>query len=155
MATRFVPFAEIYPHLRAAILSHSRILRLGAMRLMSSKLIAAPAGLHEIMKRCLQGEEVPCDVQGSRERVLRIGRVVQVVGDAEAADFCARWLIGTLQIRFTLHIILTVNLIFSSIESKFEAALVSCCCRPGSFVTTIWRCCLGSHILRNPTRRGQ
>jgi len=66
------------------------------MRLMSSKLITAPAGLHEIMKRCLQGEEVPCDVQGVRERVLRIGRVVQVVGDAEAADFCARWLIGTL-----------------------------------------------------------
>ena len=66
------------------------------MRLMSSKLIVVPAGLHEIMKRCLQGEEVPCDVQGARERVLRIGRVVQVVGDAEAADFCARWLIGTL-----------------------------------------------------------
>lgn len=47
------------------------------------------------MKRCLQGEEVPLDVQGVRERVLRIGRVVQVVGDAQGAEFCARWLIGT------------------------------------------------------------
>lgn len=50
----------------------------------------------EVVKRCLQGEEVPLDVQGVRERVLRIGRVAQVVkdGDEDAADLCARWLIG-------------------------------------------------------------
>lgn len=47
-----------------------------------------------MVRRCLQGEEVSLDVQGVRERVLRIGRVVQVVGDAEGAEFCARWLIG-------------------------------------------------------------
>jgi U3 small nucleolar RNA-associated protein 20 len=91
-----IPLTEIYPHLRTALLSHSRVLRLNAMRLMDSKLVSASAGVQEVMKRCLQGEEVPCDVQGVRERVLRIGRVVHVVGDAEGADFCARWLIGVL-----------------------------------------------------------
>lgn len=105
-AASFVPFAEIYPHLRAALLSRCRILRLSAMRLMYSKLITVPENLQEVIKRCLQGEEVPCDVQGVRERILRIGRVAQVVGDAKGADFCARWLVGTLQIYLLLHIIL-------------------------------------------------
>jgi len=43
------------------------------------------------------GEEVSLDVQGVRERVLRIGRVGQVVrdGDERGADICARWLVGT------------------------------------------------------------
>lgn len=51
--------------------------------------------MEEILKRCLQGEEVPLDVQGVRERVLRIGRVCQIVRDADdvSADICARWLI--------------------------------------------------------------
>ncbi|KAF5354672.1 hypothetical protein D9756_005618 [Leucocoprinus leucothites] len=93
-----IPLDEIYPHLRAALISHSRVLRLNAMRLMDSKLVSAPGGVQEVMKRCLQGEEVSIDVQGVRERVLRIGRVVQVVGDAEGADFCARWLIAQLKV---------------------------------------------------------
>ena len=40
---------------------------------------------------------MPLDVQGVRERVLRIGRVGQVVrdGDERGADICARWLVGT------------------------------------------------------------
>jgi U3 small nucleolar RNA-associated protein 20 len=44
----------------------------------------------------LQGEEVSLDVQGVRERVLRIGRVGQVLreGDEMGADLCARWLTG-------------------------------------------------------------
>ena len=64
------------------------------LRLLDSKIISSLGGVHEVMKRCLQGEEVSLDVQGVRERVLRIGRVVHVVGDAESAEFCARWLIG-------------------------------------------------------------
>lgn len=38
------------------------------------------------------------DVQGVRERVLRIGRVGQVVGDEKGADLCARWLIAQLKV---------------------------------------------------------
>lgn len=91
-----IPFAEIYPHLQASLLSHSRILRLNALRLLDSKIVFLHGGIYEVMKRCLQGEEVSLDVQGVRERVLRIGRVVQVVGDADSAEFCARWLIGML-----------------------------------------------------------
>lgn len=51
-----------------------------------------------MLKRCLQGEEVPLDIQGVRERVLRIGRVGQVVGDEKGADLCARWLIAQLKV---------------------------------------------------------
>ena len=58
------------------------------------KIISAPDGVQEVLRRCLQGEEVPLDVQGVRERVLRIGRVVPVVGDPEGAELCARWLVG-------------------------------------------------------------
>ena len=50
-------------------------------------------GPQEVIKRCLQGEEVSLDLQGVRERVLRIGRVGQVVGDQSGADLCTRWLI--------------------------------------------------------------
>lgn len=58
------------------------------------KIISAPDGVQEVLRRCLQGEEVPLDIQGVRERVLRIGRVVSIVGDPEGAEFCARWLVG-------------------------------------------------------------
>jgi U3 small nucleolar RNA-associated protein 20 len=51
-------------------------------------------GVVEVLKRCLQGEGVSLDLQGVRERVLRIGKVVQVVGDVRGAEVCARWLIG-------------------------------------------------------------
>ena len=39
----------------------------------------------EVLKRCLQGEDVHC----VWERVLRIGKVGQV-----GADICVRWLVG-------------------------------------------------------------
>lgn len=58
-----------------------------------------------MLKRCLQGEEVQLDVQGVRERVLRIGRVAQIVreGDVIAADICARWLLGTFVVLLVLY----------------------------------------------------
>ena len=37
-------------------------------------------------------------MQGVRERVLRIGRVGQVVGDKKSADLCGRWLIAQLKV---------------------------------------------------------
>lgn len=51
----------------------------------------------DVLKRCLQGEEVPLDVQGVRERVLRIGRLSQVVKEEEGglgAEISVRWLVG-------------------------------------------------------------
>lgn len=91
--------SDLYPLLQDSILSHSRSLRLNALRLLaSSKLVKCSSGEREVLKRCLQGEEIQLDVQGVRERVLRIGRVRQVVaeGDESGADICARWLLGKL-----------------------------------------------------------
>jgi len=87
---------ELYPFLRDSILSHSRPLRLNVLRLLVSSLVKSSPGADEVLKRCLQGEEVSLDIQGVRERVLRIGRVGQVVREEDeiGADICARWLIG-------------------------------------------------------------
>ena len=53
-------------------------------------------GEQDVLRRCLQGEEVSLDMTGVRDRVLRIGRVGVAVRDGEhgAADLCGRWLIG-------------------------------------------------------------
>lgn len=88
--------SDLYPSLQNSILSHSRTLRLATLRLLLSPAIALSSGTErDVLKRCLQGEEVALDVHGVRERVLRIGRVGQVVrdGDERAADICARWLV--------------------------------------------------------------
>lgn len=97
-----LPFSVAYTQLRDCLLSHSRPLRLAALRLLTSKnLISLPedsASVSEVLKRCLQGEEAEIDVQGVRERVLRIGRVGQVVGEKEGAEVCARWLVAQLKV---------------------------------------------------------
>jgi len=93
-----IPLSLIYPPLHSAFLSHSRPIRLAALRLMDSKLVDPAHSQIEVLKRCLQGEEVSLDLQGVRERVLRIGRVGQVVGDEKGADLCARWLIAQLKV---------------------------------------------------------
>jgi len=71
---------------------------LACLRLLDCKLIDPNHDHVEVVRRCLQGEEVPLDVQGVRERVLRIGRVGQVVGDEKSADLCGRWLIAQLKV---------------------------------------------------------
>ena len=88
-------FSELYLHLRMCIVSHLRSLRLSALKILSSKLVKSSPGEPDVLKRCLQGEEVSLDVQGVRERVLRIGRIGQVIKDDEplATDLCIRWLI--------------------------------------------------------------
>ena len=97
---------EIYLTLQKSLLSHSRPLRLNTPRLLECNLISKLPGQQEVIKRCLQGEEVSLDVQGVRERVLRIGRVGQVLrdGDETAADLCTRWLIG----QYILHSLFSV-----------------------------------------------
>ncbi|KAH7929562.1 hypothetical protein BV22DRAFT_1191955 [Leucogyrophana mollusca] len=93
-------FSDLYPFLKPRLLSHSRSMRLSAMKLLSSKLVKSSPGEQEVLKRCLQGEEVSLDVHGVRERVLRIGRVGQVVKEDEplGADLCLRWLISQLKV---------------------------------------------------------
>ncbi|KAJ7227174.1 armadillo-type protein [Mycena pura] len=98
--TTAVDIDEIYPALAPAVLSHSRSLRLGALRLLAA---TRPSDACEVAKRCLAGEEVPLEVQGVRERVLRIGRVETVVKDKQTEedvgpDVCARWLVAQLKV---------------------------------------------------------
>ena len=70
-------------------------MRLNTLRLLDSKKLVdkdhqnpAANGVAEVLKRCLQGEGVSLDLQGVRERVLRIGKVVPVVGDVRGAEVC-------------------------------------------------------------------
>ena len=91
-----ISFEDAYTSLKDTFLSHSHPLRLCGLKLLASQLVDVPSGTKVVIQRCLQGEEVSLDVQGVRERILRIGRVVQVVkeGDELGADLCTRWLIG-------------------------------------------------------------
>ncbi|KAL4079019.1 armadillo-type protein [Scleroderma citrinum] len=95
-----VPFTELYPFLQSAVLSHSRVLRLSALQILSSRLVSSSTGEQDVLRRCLQGEEVSLDMSGARDRVLRIGRVGVAVRDSEpaAADLCGRWLIAQLKV---------------------------------------------------------
>ncbi|KAG5642515.1 hypothetical protein DXG03_002616 [Asterophora parasitica] len=95
-----IPLEDIYSALQPALLSHSRPLRLATLRLIGSPVIQSPDGVNDVIRRCLQGEEVSLDVQGVRERVLRIGRVGQILrdGDEVGADVSARWLAAQLKV---------------------------------------------------------
>lgn len=97
-------FSELYLHLRTCIVSHSRSLRLSALKLLALKSVKSSPGEQDALKRCFQGEEVSLDLQGVRERVLRIGRIGQAIkGDeALATDLCIRWLTCAFLSRFRL-----------------------------------------------------
>ena len=93
-----VSLDSVYPFLGSSLLSPSRSLRLNTLQLLDCKKKNHQNldvnGVVEVIKCCLQGERVSLDLQGVRERVLRIGKVVPVVGDVRGAEVCARWLIG-------------------------------------------------------------
>ncbi|KAK0189706.1 hypothetical protein F5146DRAFT_1052188 [Armillaria mellea] len=92
-------FEELYLFLHKSILSHNSRLRLNVLRLIASPAIKVPGPVLEVAKRCLQSEEVSLDVQGVRERVLRMGRVGQIVTDGNrGADLCVRWLVAQLKV---------------------------------------------------------
>ena len=91
----------IYSSLSCSLLSHSLSLRCNTLQVLYCKKFVDKDhqnpnanGVMEAIKCCLQGEEVSLDLQGVRERVLRIRKVVPVVGDVRGAEVCARWLIG-------------------------------------------------------------
>ncbi|KAI0070349.1 hypothetical protein K474DRAFT_1670178 [Panus rudis PR-1116 ss-1] len=91
---------HLYTSVQGSLLSHSRLLRLSVLRILSSSSISLPDGAAEISKRCLQGEEISIDVQGVRERILRISRINHSLrdGDELGADIAARWLIAQLKV---------------------------------------------------------
>lgn len=111
-----VPYHTLSP-LRKSLDSHSRAIRLSALQILTSHIVVELSSAEEdVLRRCLQGEEVSLDAGGVRERVLRIGRVGMAVkhGDAGDADEngagemrrvgrgggeeCARWLMAQLKV---------------------------------------------------------
>ncbi|ESK84634.1 u3 snornp protein utp20 [Moniliophthora roreri MCA 2997] len=95
-----VTFEDAYSSTKQSLLSHSADLRLSVLQLLVSCSTSTLENTKQVVQRCLQGEEVPLDVQGVRERVLRIGKVAQVVkdGDEVGAEVAARWLIAQLKV---------------------------------------------------------
>lgn len=105
------PFEDVYPHLRGCLISHQTELRLSALRILSA-CPDAPT----VVQRCLTGEEVPLDVQGLRERVLRTSRTTEVrlppscagtlltvtiqesITTDVAAELASRWLLAQLKV---------------------------------------------------------
>ncbi|KAF7327783.1 DRIM domain-containing protein [Mycena kentingensis (nom. inval.)] len=90
----------IYPALSSAVLSHSHALRLGALRLLAATQLS---DARDVVKRCLSGEEVPLEVSGVRDRVLRIGRIEAGVKAKQkeedvGPELCARWLVAQLKV---------------------------------------------------------
>ncbi|KAI0060580.1 hypothetical protein BV25DRAFT_946008 [Artomyces pyxidatus] len=90
----------VYPHLTGTLLSHSSRLRISALRLLNSKLIHATFAEQSTLSKLVQAEEVPLDVQGARERVLRITRLEQSIaeGDSLASELAIRWLAAQLKV---------------------------------------------------------
>ncbi|KAF9258369.1 hypothetical protein L218DRAFT_1080452 [Marasmius fiardii PR-910] len=95
-----ITFEQVCSYVKDSILSHSQLLRRSSLKLLSSPGLKAPQETREALYRCLQGEEVSIDVQGVRERVLRIGKVVPLLkdGDNTGADLCGRWLLAQLKV---------------------------------------------------------
>ena len=69
------------------------MLPLSALQIFSSHLVSSSVGEQDVLRRCLQGEEVSLVMSDVRDCVLRIGRVGVAVRDGEhgAADLCSRW----------------------------------------------------------------
>ena len=81
--------------------SHSQAIRQSSLEILSSPLVSsAGSRFGEAPRRCLAAETVPLTIQGVRERLLRIGRVGQVIqdGDLTSAQLCVTWLLGQLTV---------------------------------------------------------
>ncbi|OAX32581.1 hypothetical protein K503DRAFT_870071, partial [Rhizopogon vinicolor AM-OR11-026] len=95
-----LPITRLYASLQSRLIAPSRSIRSSVLGLLTSKMVKSSSAEHDALKRCLQGEEVSLDMHGVRERVLRIGRLYQVVRDDEplSADICVRWLVAQLKV---------------------------------------------------------
>jgi U3 small nucleolar RNA-associated protein 20 len=97
---RKMSFEDIYHHLASSVSSHSRPSRLNALYLLSSPLVHMHPTRELVISRLLQAEEVAMDVQSSRERVLRVTQLEQIipVEDAVVTDLAVRWLVAQLKV---------------------------------------------------------
>ena len=77
-------------------MSHSQSLRLNVLRIFSSPHVTKSPEEIEVIRRCLQCENISIDVQGSRERALWIGRLPQIIPDVQsvASEIAVNWLVG-------------------------------------------------------------
>ncbi|KAG6830801.1 hypothetical protein H0H92_014650 [Tricholoma furcatifolium] len=106
---RPTPYIE-HPHhaaLLSLLLSPKHSTRLTALRLLSStsSLLTPPPppAVRAAAEACLKAEQVPIDVAGVRERVLRIGRVANSLGqekegETRAVELVATWLVSQLKV---------------------------------------------------------
>lgn len=135
-------FGGLYSGLKTSLLSHSRSLRLQTLRLLTSPLVQAAEGAAEVLSRALQAEEVSIDVQGARERVLRINRLPIVVkdGDELGAEICALWLIGKLNsIKTSLTVThLKVAQLKVNLRPLWSAAASALSMLAGRFGDLVW-----------------
>lgn len=93
-------FEDMYGHLTSLVSSHSRPSRLNALHLLTSPLVHMDPTRELVLSRLLQAEEVTIDVQSSRERVLRVTQLEQVIpaDDAVVSDLAVRWLVAQLKV---------------------------------------------------------
>ena len=93
-------FEDVYHHLTSLVSSHSRSSRLNALYLLSSPLVHAHPTRELVLSRILQAEEVTIDVGSSRERVLRVTQLEQVIpaDDAVVSELAVRWLVAQLKV---------------------------------------------------------
>ena len=110
---------DIYQNLKESLLSHSQSLRLNVLRIFSSPVVTKSPEEREVIKRCLQCENISIDVQGSRERALWVGRLPQIIPDGRsvASEIATSWLLCKYP-RFTSQTCVDLTPTPSSVESK-------------------------------------
>jgi U3 small nucleolar RNA-associated protein 20 len=93
-------FEEAYQLLSSQVLSHSHVLRLGIAEFLASSAIGSTPSERQLLEKLLRAEQVPLDVQGVRERTLRISRLSQFIpdGDTLVSQLCVRWLVAQLKV---------------------------------------------------------
>lgn len=76
-------------------MSHSHIIRLNALAIITSPIIECKFYIGMI-NACLVAEAMPLNVQGARERAVLTSKVTRYSEgtDGNAASLCIRWLIG-------------------------------------------------------------
>ncbi|KAI0302300.1 armadillo-type protein [Multifurca ochricompacta] len=91
---------DIYPCLASNVLSHSRRSRLCALYILSSSLVRMTPSQELVLSRLLQAEEVPIDVQSSRERVLRVKQLESIIpaNDTLVSELAVRWVVAQLKV---------------------------------------------------------
>ncbi|KAI0316098.1 armadillo-type protein [Amylostereum chailletii] len=97
---RPLTFEDACKPLTKSLMSHSHSLRTSCLRVLDSNLVQASPAEQQLTKKIIQGEDVPLDVQGVRERILHLNRIQQVVpeGSSQGSELAVRWLVSQLKV---------------------------------------------------------